>query len=306
MTARPYLSHPGVQTALVVPVVLLVIHPAVTGGMARPVVGVAGLLLLAAVVTVTMLLGGPEGPPVRWQTTTTALAVTLLPPLLVAGLGAPVPLFSLVFVLVLLVVAFGHPDPGRVALVGYILAVWFVALWWGGVRAVDLLLLHWPSDAAPLAATLEAMTRLADGHRTRHIGVSNFPSQALERAAAIAPIVTDQVEHHPYLAIDPIAEVAEEHDLFVTAYSPLARGRIQDDEVLVDIAAAHDATVAQIVLAWLLQRGVAAIPKSATPARIEENHGALDVALTDDELVRITGLDRGLRLVDPPFAPAWD
>jgi 2,5-diketo-D-gluconate reductase B len=175
-----------------------------------------------------------------------------------------------------------------------------------GTEHVDLLLLHWPSDAVPLEATLEAMTRLVDEHRTRYIGVSNFPSQALEQAVALAPIVTDQVEHHPYLAVDAIAEVADEHDLFVTAYSPLARGRILDDETLADIADAHGATVAQVVLAWLIQRGVAAIPKSATPARIEENHGALDVALTDAELTRISALDQGLRLVDPPFAPAWD
>jgi signal transduction histidine kinase len=142
VTARPYLSHPSVQIALVVPVALLVTHPTATDGMARPVLGAAGLSLLAAVVTGTMLLGGPEGPPTWWQTTATVLGVGLLPPLLVAALGAPVPLFSLVFVLVLLVVAFGHPDPGRVALLGYILVTWFVALWWGGVRAVDLLLLH--------------------------------------------------------------------------------------------------------------------------------------------------------------------
>ena len=174
------------------------------------------------------------------------------------------------------------------------------------VDQVDLLLLHWPSEVAPLEDTLAAMARLVDEDKARHIGVSNFPSQALERAVGIAPIANNQVEHHPYLAIDAIREVADEHDLVITAYCPLAQGQLLDDEVLADVARAHDATVAQVALAWLVQRGVAAIPKSATPARIEENLGALDLALTDDELTRISGLDRGLRLLDPPFAPAWD
>ncbi len=175
-----------------------------------------------------------------------------------------------------------------------------------GTDHVDLLLLHWPSDVAPLEATLEAMTRLRDEHKSRHIGVSNFPSQALEQAAGLAPIVTNQVEHHPYLAIDAIEDVADEHDLFVTAYSPLARGRVNDDALLREIADARGCTPAQVVLAWMLQRGVAAIPKSGTPERIAQNHQASDITLSDDELARIRGLDEGLRLIDPPFAPAWD
>ena len=175
-----------------------------------------------------------------------------------------------------------------------------------GTDHVDLLLLHWPSDAAPLEATLEAMTELVDEHKTRHLGVSNFPSQPLERAVELAPIVTDQVEHHPYLAIDAIEDVANEHDLFVTAYSPLARGRVTEDAVLREIADTHDRTPPQIVLAWLLQRGVCAIPKSRSPERIAANHEALEIELSQDELDRITTLDRGLRLIDPPFAPAWD
>jgi 2,5-diketo-D-gluconate reductase B len=171
---------------------------------------------------------------------------------------------------------------------------------------VDLLLLHWPSDDAPLEATLEAMTDLADEHKARYLGVSNFPSQPLERAVGLAPLVTDQVEHHPYLAVDAIEDVADEHDLFVTAYSPLARGRVTEDEVLRDIAQAHDRTPAQVVLAWLLQRGMCAIPKSRSPERIAANFEATEIELAQEELDRISSLDRGLRLIDPPFAPAWD
>jgi diketogulonate reductase-like aldo/keto reductase len=171
---------------------------------------------------------------------------------------------------------------------------------------VDLLLLHWPTDDSPLEATLAAMSRLVDEHRARYIGVSNFPSQPLERAAHLAPIVTDQVEHHPYLAVDAVRDVADEHDLFVTAYSPLARGEVLEDEVLREIGEAHGATPAQVTLAWLLQTGASAIPRSRSPQRLAQNFAALDITLSDDEIARIDTLERGLRLIDPPFAPAWD
>lgn len=171
---------------------------------------------------------------------------------------------------------------------------------------VDLLLLHWPSDDVPLEETLAAMAELIDEHRTRYIGVSNFPSQALDRAARLAPIVTDQVEHHPYLAVDAVHDVANEQDLFVTAYSPLARGRVLDDPTLTEIGDAHGRTAPQIVLAWLLQRGVSAIPKSRSPERIAQNFEVFDIELSVEELRRIDALDEGLRLIDPPFAPAWD
>jgi diketogulonate reductase-like aldo/keto reductase len=175
-----------------------------------------------------------------------------------------------------------------------------------GTDRVDLLLLHWPSDDVPVEQTLAAMTELIDEDKTRHVGVSNFPSQALDRAARLAPIVTDQVEHHPFLAVDAIRETADEHDLFVTAYSPLARGRVLDDDVLVGIGDAHERTAAQIVIAWLLQAGVSAIPRSRSPERIAQNFDVFDIELTADEVRRIDALDRGMRLIDPPFAPAWD
>jgi 2,5-diketo-D-gluconate reductase B len=171
---------------------------------------------------------------------------------------------------------------------------------------LDLLLLHWPSDVAPLEETLAALTQALDEHHTRHIGVSNFPSQVLDKAAHLAPIVTDQVEHHPYLAVDPIRETAEEHDLFVTAYSPIAQGEVLRDDVLGEIAEAHGRNPVQITLAWLLRSGVAAIPRSSDPDHIAANFDVFDIGLTDEEMARIDDLEQGMRLIDPPFAPTWD
>lgn len=173
---------------------------------------------------------------------------------------------------------------------------------------VDLLLLHWPADTiAPLGETLEAMRQLQERELAVHLGVSNFPAARLAEAVDLAPIVTDQVEHHPYLSVDAIREVAHARNVAITAYSPIARGAVLDDDVIGDIAQAHDATPAQVALAFLLaQRDTIVIPKSNTPARIEENLAARDLQLSEDEVARVASLARGHREVDPPFAPAWD
>lgn len=176
-----------------------------------------------------------------------------------------------------------------------------------GVDRVDLLLLHWPGEWDELPATLEAMDRVREQGMTRLIGVSNFPPTWLARALQLAPVAANQVEHHPYLDAERLRAMAEADGLVHTAYSPLARGRVLDDPVLAGIAGAHGATVAQVALAWLLAKpATATIPKATSPERIDENLGALHVELSDDEVARIDGLDRGLRTIDPPFAPDWE
>lgn len=177
-----------------------------------------------------------------------------------------------------------------------------------GTDHVDLLLLHWPADdLVPLGETLEAMTALIDRDLVRAIGVSNFPSAMLGEAVELAPVAVDQVEHHPYLAVDAIRDVARANDVAVTAYSPIARGEVLADTTIREIAGDHDVSAAEVALAWLLaQPDTVVIPKSSTPERITQNLGALEVTLDDDEIARIDALDRGERQVDPPFAPAWD
>jgi 2,5-diketo-D-gluconate reductase B len=178
-----------------------------------------------------------------------------------------------------------------------------------GTDHLDLLLLHWPADdIAPLADTLEAMTALQERGLTTHIGVSNFPSHDLQRAVDLAPIATNQVEHHPYLPVDAIREVARANGVAITAYSPIARGNVLEDDTIRTIADAHEATPAQVALAFLLaQPDTVVIPKSSTPERITQNLAAQDLALSDDEVARIAELgSKRDRQVDPPFAPAWD
>ena len=176
-----------------------------------------------------------------------------------------------------------------------------------GLDHVDLLLIHWPSTKVPLAETLDAMTQQQAKGRTRYLGVSNFPPSLLKEALDLADIVCNQVEYHPYLAQDELLTMARDRDLFVAAYSPLARGRVHRDMTLRQIADRHRATPAQVVLAWLVtQPQVATIPRSASPEHRRENLHALRLELSDDELRRISRLARGERLISPEFAPDWE
>ena len=172
---------------------------------------------------------------------------------------------------------------------------------------VDLLLIHWPNDKVPLEQTLDAMVVLQDEGKTRHLGVSNFTPSLLQRALNHAKLFCNQVEYHPFFGQDPLLAMAREHDLLLTAYSPLARGRVTDDETLQAIGEAHNKTPAQVALRWLLQQDhVAAIPKASSAKHREDNFDLFDFELSDNEMDRITALDQGKRIVDPEFAPAWE
>ena len=176
-----------------------------------------------------------------------------------------------------------------------------------GTDYVDLYVIHWPNPRIPLAATLEAMTELRDQGRTREIGVSNFTSAQFREALDLAPVIVNQVEYHPFLDQSAVLEVCRERDVELTAYRPLARGEVASDRTIADIAAAHDATPAQVALAWLIgQEGVSAVPKASSPERRRENLAALDLELSAEERERIDALPKDRRAVEPDWSPEWD
>jgi 2,5-diketo-D-gluconate reductase B len=158
---------------------------------------------------------------------------------------------------------------------------------------VNLLLMHWPSQDVPLEETLGAMTELKEEGRVKHIGVSNFPSQMVEEAARHAEVFCNQVEYHPYKAQDDLLEQAKEIDYLLTAYQPIARGEILDDETLREIGEAHGKTPAQVALRWLIQQEkVAAIPKATSEDHLESNLDVFNFELSNGEMERISGLRR--------------
>jgi len=176
-----------------------------------------------------------------------------------------------------------------------------------GTDYLDLLLLHWPNEDVDLDATLGALVQLRDERLIRHLGVSNFPSALLREALDVAPIFADQVEFHPFLSTPPLLELAVEKDFMLTAYSPLATGKVLEDDTLIEIAEAHGKKPGQVALRWLLdQPNVAAIPKASSHERRLENFDVFDFDLTDEQRSRIDALPKDRREIDPGFAPDWD
>jgi 2,5-diketo-D-gluconate reductase B len=174
---------------------------------------------------------------------------------------------------------------------------------------LDLCLLHWPRAGLDIRGILEMLTRAAEAGKTRHIGVANFPSRLLRTAVEEirAPIVCDQVEYHVLLDQTPLLRYLRAHDMMLVAHVPLARGRLVDHPALQTIGSRHNATPAQVALKWLIdQDGVAAIPKASREESLRENFATLDVVLDDADRAAIAALPKDQRLVNPPFAPAWD
>ena len=176
-----------------------------------------------------------------------------------------------------------------------------------GVDAVDLLYVHWPTDAYDPESTLPAMDAVVERGWTRNVGLSNFTVEYLEEARDIleTPVTAHQIELHPWLQQDELVEYGREHDIATVAYCPIMQGRADEDETLSAIAADRDATAHQIALAWHHQRdGVVAIPKGSG-THVEANLEASEIELTDEEVARIDATEREERLIDPDSA-AWN
>lgn len=174
-----------------------------------------------------------------------------------------------------------------------------------GTDYVDLLLIHWPDEDVPLGETLEAMLRVQEQGKARFIGVSNFTVELWKEALDTAPAHVNQVEYHPFLDQQPLLDLARERGVHLIAYSPLARGRVIDNETLQEIGERHGKTAAQVALRWLLQqdRVAAAIPKAASSAHLRENRDIFDFELTPSEMLQISALRGAERMVDPSWAP---
>lgn len=167
-----------------------------------------------------------------------------------------------------------------------------------GTDYVDLFLIHWPlptrynGDFVSTWTTLEGFK--ADG-RARSIGVSNFAIhhlQELARETATVPAV-NQIEVHPYFTNDIVRAYGTEHGIATQAWSPIARGAVLGDPVVIRIAKAAGVHPAQVVLRWHIERGDIVFPKSVHPQRMKENFEIFDFELTDEEIEALTALDKG-------------
>ncbi|HLI20203.1 MAG TPA: aldo/keto reductase [Stellaceae bacterium] len=179
-----------------------------------------------------------------------------------------------------------------------------------GLDQVDLLLIHWPNASIPLGETLEALGRLRDAGKARAIGVSNFTvallKETLERYGA--DIVCNQVEYHPFLSQRALSAEMRRHGLVLTAYAPLARGRVFRDKTLAAIGKKYGKSGGQVALRWLLdQDKVCAIPKAGKREHAAANIDIFDFVLAPEDRAAIDKLADGDRLVEwGGYSPRWD
>ncbi|KQW80896.1 aldo/keto reductase [Brevundimonas sp. Root1279] len=158
----------------------------------------------------------------------------------------------------------------------------------------DLLLLHWPKASPALKETIEALNEAKDKGLTHAIGLSNFPSKEFREAQALskARLITNQVEYHPYQKLTTLLETARDLGSSITAWSPLAQGKIADDPTINEIGKAHGKSAGQITLRWLIQQGVIAIPRTTKVSRAQESFDIFDFELSAEEMQRIHALAR--------------
>ncbi|MFH5798221.1 aldo/keto reductase [Haladaptatus sp. CMAA 1911] len=169
-----------------------------------------------------------------------------------------------------------------------------------GVDAADLLYVHRPIEAYDPEETLPAFDRLRDDGRIRHVGVSNFTVDEIATARDVldAPVFAHQVEMHPLYGRTELLVDARENDTHLVAYSPIAQGEVFDLPVLNDLAEDHDATEAQIALAWLIEKGAVPIPRSASEGHLRENLAAAEIRLTPEVVERIDVIEREEKLFE--------
>lgn len=167
-----------------------------------------------------------------------------------------------------------------------------------GLDRLDLFLIHWPMpDSGDFVETWHALEEIYRSGRARAIGVSNFQPTHLRRllgGSVVVPAV-NQIEAHPYLTQDEVRAFDAEHDIATEAWSPIAKGRVLGDPVVVRIANEAGRTPAQVVLRWAIQRGDIVFPKSVTRSRVEENFKLFDFELGEADMAEISALNRDER-----------
>jgi len=167
-----------------------------------------------------------------------------------------------------------------------------------GIDEVDLYLVHWPTPARDLyLETWQALIRLREEGRARSIGVSNFHESHLRRIIDETGVIPamNQIELHPWLPQTHLRDVDARLGIKTEAWSPLGSGQLIDDSVIGEVAAKHGKSSAQVMIRWSLQLGNIVLPKSVTPARIEQNIDVFDFELDDADMAAIATLESGRR-----------
>lgn len=168
---------------------------------------------------------------------------------------------------------------------------------------LDLYLLHWPNPGIPLEETLAAMEELRQKGQVNACGVSNFTIRHLKEALQTrVGIAVNQVEFHPTLNQKELKNFCDQNQIVITAYSPLGRGEDLRIETIVQIAQKYKRSPSQVILNWIIQKGIVAIPKAASRTHLEDNFQATTWELSPEDIALVDTLNQDNRLVNPSFA----
>lgn len=168
---------------------------------------------------------------------------------------------------------------------------------------VDLYLIHWPNKIVPMVDTLGEMAKLKDEGKIKAIGVSNFTIRHLEEAMASGiEITNNQVELHPTFNQQELRKFCEQNNISITAYSPIGQGKDLSEKIVVDLANKYQTTGSGIILAWLRQRNIIAVPRSSDERHISENWDSLKVEMSAEDLDLMETIPQKPRQVNPGFS----
>lgn len=173
-----------------------------------------------------------------------------------------------------------------------------------GTDYLDLYLIHWPNKHVPMEETFGALEKLHKDGKVRDIGVSNFTIAHIRRALEVSrvPISVNQVEYHVHLNQEDLLAECRKHGICITAYAPLARKAVLSEPALEEAASRHGKTPAQVALRWLVQKGIAAIPKASSEEHLRANFEIFDFELSPEEMKAIDEIPTRRRYIAPGWA----
>lgn len=171
-----------------------------------------------------------------------------------------------------------------------------------GFDYLDLYLIHWPGVPYAFEEPWKALEHLYEQGRIKSIGVSNFNKEHIDHLLSFAKIkpVLNQIELHPKLTQEGLRKYCEDLGILPQAWSPLTRGRIFDDELIIELCKKYNKTPAQLILRWHLQENILVVFKTATPERLVSNADIFDFEISDEDMKRISNMNENLRMGPDP------
>ena len=172
---------------------------------------------------------------------------------------------------------------------------------------LDLYLIHWPNPSIDMQETFQALKELYSAGLIKAVGVSNFTIRHLKQALPICqslslPIVTNQVEFHPFLYQESLLNFCRKNNIYLTAYRPIAKGLVNQNKIIHQIAKKYKKTPIQITLRWLIQQDIIAIPKASSEKHLKENLDIFNFKLDNSDTEIIKTVNQNKRLAKSEFS----